>query len=244
MKMHASSHFVHSLLVNANYDLEGKHPVAEPSDGSPTSSPPSAHWRMPNTEVTLLPSMHFGSLYSVQPDGKKVFLTTSGKLVCEHGEHSSTICHWISLEKKAEAAGQPKPQRGGSRGASVCDCQSTEGLNVKLNGSIQPPTPPPSLFEFLEAHETELVYVKGRAARNVPHMQGPMFVTSVGRLCCRHGASRRSLLAARQRSNAASTRLPTCKCTLGPLPLHTGLKGVRIGKFERKVVLADVSMNV
>jgi len=65
----------------------------------------------------------------------------------------------------------------------------------------------------------------------------------MGRLCCRHGASRRSLLSARQRSSAASTRLPTCKCTLGPLPLHTGLKGVRIGKFERTVVMADVNMN-
>ena len=51
------------------------------------------------------------------------------------------------------------------------------------------------------------------------------------------------LAAARQRSGAASSRLPTCKCTLGPLPLHTGLKGVRVGKFAGKAVLAAVSMN-
>ena len=198
---------------------------------------------MPESELVLLPSMHFGKLYTVQPDGKKVFLTTAGKLVCEHGEISSTICHWISHEKKAEAAGQPMPPRGGSKGVSVCDCKSTEGLNVKLCCSICPPKPPASLFEFLQASGSELIQVKGRSACRVPHMPGPMFVTSTGRLCCRHGASRRSLAAARQRSGAASSRLPTCKCTLGPLPLHTGLKGVRVGKFAGKAVLAAVSMN-
>ena len=198
---------------------------------------------MSESELVLLPSMHFGKLFSVQPDGKRVFLTTAGKLVCEHGEISSTICHWLSQEKQAEAAGQSTPPRGGRKGISACDCKSTEGLNVNVGGSICPPKPPGSLFEFLHADGSHLIQVKGRTACQVPHIPGPMFVISTGRLCCRHGASRRSLAAARQRSGAASSRLPTCKCTLGPLPLHTGLKGVRVGKFAGKAVLAAVSMN-
>lgn len=180
--------------------------------------------------TTLLPSMHFARLFGVQPDGKEILLTSTGRLVCPHGECSSTICFWLAAEKRAREAGLPPPPRGGSRGSSACDCQTTEGLNVKVDGSACPPTAPHSLFEFLEAEGAELVTVKGRDARRVPHLPGPTFVTEAGRLCCRHGASRRSLIK-RQRSSAPSARLPTCKCALAPLPLHTGLKGVRLGKF-------------
>ena len=35
----------------------------------------------------------------VQPDGKQIFLTTAGKLVCPHGECSGTICHWLREER-------------------------------------------------------------------------------------------------------------------------------------------------
>ena len=188
--------------------------------------------------TTLLPSLHFGRLFGVQPDGKQVFLTSTGKLVCPHGECSSTICFWLAAEKKAREAGLPPPPRGGSRGSSACDCQTTEGLNVKVDASVvAPPTAPDSLFDFLEAAGAELVTVKGRDARRVPHLPGPTFVTAAGRLCCRHGASRRSLIK-RQRSSAPSARLPTCKCVLAPLPLRAGFKGVRLGKFEKKAILA------
>ena len=80
--------------------------------------------------LVLLPSLCFGAPFSLQPDGKQVFITPAGKLVCPHGELSSTISYWLASEKKARLEGLPIPPRGGSRGRSSCDCQSTEGLNV------------------------------------------------------------------------------------------------------------------
>ena len=130
----------------------------------------------------LLPAMQFGREYSTLPDGKKVYLTTTGKLVCEHGECSSTICYWLAIEKKAAGQGNPCPPRGGSRGLSACDCQTTEGLNTKLCGDILPPAPPPSLFAFLEDQGEELTVIKGREARRIPHLPGPVFITSTGKL--------------------------------------------------------------
>ena len=192
------------------------------------------------SELHLLPSLHLARLFSEQPDGKKVYYTTTGKLVCPHGETAHSIYHFIGEEKKADADGQPRRPRGGCHFFTTCDCQSTEGLNVKVPDDIPPPTPPSSLFEYLEERDTELITVKGRPARRIPHLPGPMYVTSVGRLCCRHGASRRSLLK-RQNSDKPSVRLPTCGCELRPLSLRTGLKGLRLGKYAGKAVLAPTT---
>ena len=184
--------------------------------------------------AALLPSMQYGRLYSTQPDGKRVYLTSAGKLVCCHGECSSTICFWLRAEKRAAAEGQPPPARGGSRGLSQCDCQNTDGLNVGWGVGAAapcPPAPPPSLFELLEGQGTERVVVRGREARRIPHLPGPTFVTSTGRLCCRHGASRQSLIA--KQKATPSARRPACSCELKPLPVRrTGLRGIPLGKFS------------
>lgn len=193
------------------------------------------------TMATLLPTLQFARLYSKQPDGKQVFLTTCGKLVCPHGECSSTICYWLRMERQAREAGRPPPPRGGSRGASTCDCQDTEGLNCKPCESIHPPAAPPSLFQFLEEQETEEISVKGRAARCIPYHSGPTFVTSHGRLCCRHGFSRLSLNAKKKAGERPSVRLPTCGCVLKPLPKRSGLKALQLGKFARVRVLVDAN---
>ena len=63
----------------------------------------TTHTQMPGAAqegnaCTLLPSMQFATLHSVLSDGKQIFLTTSGKLVCHHGECSGTICHWLPLK--------------------------------------------------------------------------------------------------------------------------------------------------
>ena len=50
---------------------------------------------------TLLPSMQFGTLHHVEPDGKQVFITANKKLVCPHGECSSTILFWLREERLA-----------------------------------------------------------------------------------------------------------------------------------------------
>ena len=75
-------------------------------------------------------------------------------------------------------------------------------------------------------------------ARRIPHTEPAAFVSTVGRVTCRHGASRRSLIK-KERSTAASTRLPACGCNLAPLSLRGGIK---LGKFPR--VCGPVSMTI
>ena len=182
--------------------------------------------------------MQFATPCSVRADGKKVFLTTEGKFVCPHGECSSTICYWLREERKAKEAGEPLPPRGGCRGLSTCDCQNTDGLNSKItdsDGAHQPATRPPSLFEYLETQGAEMILVKGREARRVPHLCGPTFVTSTGKLCCRHGATRFSLVHKKKAGNRPSCRLPACGCELKSLPVRRGgLAGMQLGKYAKE----------
>jgi len=79
---------------------------------------------------------------------------------------------------------------------------------------------------ILVQQESEVVVVKGREARRVPHLCGPAFLTSTGRLCCRHGASRRSLINKERAGGRPSARLPTCGCVLKPLPVRAGCVSV------------------
>ena len=164
-------------------------------------------------------------------DGKQIYLSTEGQLLCAHGELSSNISFWNSIEKRAKADGVEPPPRGGFQTPSICDCVTTEGLNVKLAEGLELPSKPTSLFEFLELNETELVKVKGRDARRIPHTTDPMFVSTIGTLTCRHGASRRSLIN-KERSTTESKRRPSCGCKLKALSFHGGLKGVKLGKFS------------
>ena len=63
------------------------------------------------TQLELLPSMRFGKLYSTMADGKKIFLSTEGQLLCEHGELASTISFWTSMEKRVKIDGtEPLPE--------------------------------------------------------------------------------------------------------------------------------------
>lgn len=176
--------------------------------------------------LVLLPSMRFAILYNKLADGKKVFLTTEKQLVCEHGELSSTISYWCAIEKKAKLDGLCPPPRGGHVG-SICDCQTTEGLNVTLQESAVPPVKPMSLYEFLETSGAEVIKVKGRDARRIPHTKDAAFVSTVGHVTCRHGASRRSLIK-KERATTESKRLPKCGCRIAALSVHGG---IQLGKF-------------
>ena len=193
-----------------------------------------------SNEVVLLPSMRFASLYSTLADGKQVFLTTGRQLVCEHGELPSTIWFWLGIEKRCKAEGVEPPTRGGFT-PSGCNCVTTEGLNGKIPDAVCTPCKPTSLFEYLEAKGAETITVKGREARRIPHAKDAPFVSTVGTVTCRHGASRRSLIK-KQRATGESTRLPACGCTLGALSLHTGLKGVRLGKFGKLRVAGSAGL--
>jgi hypothetical protein len=193
--------------------------------------------------TTLLPSMQFAIEYSILPDESKTYLTTAGKVVCKHGECSSTICYWLANEKKAREEGRPIPERGGSRGISACDCQTTEGLNVKVGDDVSPPEPPSSLFEYLQSKGTEEIVVKGNEARCIPYLPGPTFVTARGRICCRHGASRQSLIKSK-RAMLPSTHLPKCGCVLKAVPTRsTGWKTIQLGKYVRKKPLLVLDPN-
>lgn len=182
-----------------------------------------------SNNLVLLPSLRFARLYSTLADGKQVYLTTERQLVCEHGELSSTISFWTSTEKRCKAEGAEPPTRGGFT-PSGCNCPTTEGLNGKVPDAVCTPCKPNSLFEYLE--DAERITVKGREARRIPHVKDAAFVSTVGGVTCRHGASRRSLIK-KQRATGESTRLPTCGCKLSALSLHTGLKCMRLGKFDR-----------
>jgi len=100
--------------------------------------------------LVLLPSMRFGRLYNELTDGKKVYLSTEGQFLCEHGELASNISYWCAMEKKkAKVDGLCPPPRGGHSNPSICTCQTTEGMNVTLAESITPPTRPSSLSRAL-----------------------------------------------------------------------------------------------
>lgn len=178
--------------------------------------------------------MQFGTLHHIEPDGKQVFITANRKLVCPHGECSSTILFWLREERLAREKGMPPPARGGCRGISRCDCQNTDGLNGKHDVESGVNEMPSSLFEYLEQQKTESITVKGREARCIPYLPGPTFVTATGKLCCRHGASRLSLINKQKAGSRASARLPTCGCVLHPIPVRSGgLRAVQMGKYTK-----------
>ena len=198
---------------------------------------------------TLLPSMQFGTLHHVEPDGKQVFITANKKLVCPHGECSSTILFWLREERLAREKGMSPPARGGCRGISRCDCQNTDGLNGKHDVESGVNEMPSSLFEYLEQQNTESITVKGRGARCIPYLPGPTFVTATGKLCCRHGASRLSLINKQKAGSKASARLPTCGCVLHPIPVRRGgLRAVQMGKHTKvrptqvKIAVAETGL--
>jgi hypothetical protein len=177
-------------------------------------------------EMTLLPSMKFAHYFNTQSDGRQVLITPESRLVCQHGEATFTIRNWLTSERKAKEAGLPQPQRLGGRGLSVCNCQSTEGLNVKPRDTVEAPPLPESLFSFLKAKKTKSVVIKGMEGIQMPYTSGPTFLLANGRFVCGHGSSRQSLIR-KQRSSAPSVRLPKCGCELHSLPVRPSwLSGV------------------
>lgn len=177
-------------------------------------------------EMTLLPSMKFAHYFNTQSDGRQVFITPESRLVCQHGEATFTIRNWLTSERKAKEAGLPQPQRLGGRGLSVCNCQSTEGLNIKPRDTVEAPPLPESLFSFLKARKTKSIVIKGMDGVQMPYTTGPTFLLANGRFTCRHGSSRQSLIR-KQRSTAPSSRLPKCGCELHCLPVRPSwLSGV------------------
>ena len=177
----------------------------------------------------LLPNFVVAKLYAKRQDGRKVYMTCTGSLVCEHGETAGTITYWTAMEARARAEGRSPPKRGRA-GVSVCDCQSSAGLVCRSINTSMHPEAPPSLYAFLESKGEDEITVRGVSARRLPHLEGPTYLTATGKLVCKHGNSKRALI------TKARAR---CDCKLGRLPLRNSLPH---GKFSSKfeLVCADI----
>ena len=178
----------------------------------------------------MLPNMRGAKLHHVCNGRKvKVFITTDAKLVCEHGEVSSSICSWLSTEQRFKSAGMEPPPRN-----SVCDCANTDGLHwtkemPKPLVALDPPAD--TLFDMLNALDTYKVVVRGHGLRHVPHTKGTaaLFASEKGGLlCCRHGHSL-NVLRAIHEGKTKKFRGGVCNCCVKK-PAH------RIGllKLQKK----------
>ena len=91
-----------------------------------TKDPPSVYWSEEDVlsgKPIYMPTGRIASLHRVEPDGRRIFITPSAQLLCEHGERPSTILSWISKETHARQEGVPAPLRN-----SLCDCLNTDGM--------------------------------------------------------------------------------------------------------------------
>ena len=160
-------------------------------------------------EVVLTPSYRFAELNTIiEPEGTRVFADCiDGALLCKHGELGTSVATWNHLEQVARREGRPPPPR-----PSLCDCTSTTGLNKKRSSRPPPEASrlPASLFDHLCAMGTARILIAGREARQLPFTSGEQaaFLTSEGRIICRHGRLRSSLVRMRQRGRTRCTCAP------------------------------------
>ena len=130
--------------------------------------------------LQLLPRFHIGCEVRRVCDEaggveKCVYLTTEGKVVCQHGTTASNL----SMTRC---------------NGTLCPCKSTEGMHPlrSVCGKRTLPSKTPSmrgsLYEFLVDRKEETISdcVDGRLVR-VPHMVGPVFLSKKKKLSCRHG---------------------------------------------------------
>ena len=170
----------------------------------------------------VMPNTRLAKVHHVC-NGRKVFITNNGKLVCEHGEVSSSISSWVSTEQRAKSAGVDPPPRN-----STCNCANTDGLHWTKEMpeplvSIDPPSD--TLFGVLNELDTFKVVVRGHDLRHVPHTNGnaALFVSEKGGvLCCRHGHSL-NVLRAMQEGKTIRFRGGVCGCCVKKPPRRVGL---------------------
>ena len=134
----------------------------------------------------------------------------------------------------AEREGKPPPSR-----PSICDCVSTCGLNKRATPCAEE-IPEQTLYEHLVQLGTPRIVVEGREARQLPFTSGECasFLRGVdGRIVCRHGRLRASLMHMRAAGNRARcscmpsnfpTRLATRELT-APEKRNSAEKRKRIG---------------
>jgi hypothetical protein len=147
-------------------------------------------------QVVLGPTYRLMKLDTViEADDIRIFVDcASGARLCKHGELGTTISNWKTQEAAAARDGKPPPER-----KSICDCTSTWGLNKKVDVTHLEGGQPTAqrIQEHLAELHTPMIIVEGREARQLPFSSGEAaaFLRSEdGRIVCRHGRLRASLL--------------------------------------------------
>ena len=178
----------------------------------------------------VMPNLRVAKLHHIREEcGRRVFITTDGKLVCEHGECASSIGSWVSAEQRANVESEDAPPR-----KSICDCSNTDGMHwtkgmPKPIVAIDPPAD--TLFGVLNSLDTHKVLVRGHALRHVPHTcdASALFVSQKGGLlCCRHGHSL-NVLRAMHSGKTTKFRGGICHCCPQTPPRRVlGLKKPRV----------------
>lgn len=226
---------------------------AMPSIEQNTSPEPRAMQRSPEGEwswhpehvkvgeVVLGPTYRFMKLDTfIESDGVRIFVDcASGARLCKHGELGTSIQTWRHLEAAAEREGKPPPSR-----PSICDCVSTCGLNKRATPCAEE-IPEQTLYEHLVQLGTPRIVVEGREARQLPFTSGECasFLRGVdGRIVCRHGRLRASLMHMRAAGNRARcscmpsnfpTRLATRELT-APEKRNSAEKRKRASAYEMR----------
>ena len=104
----------------------------------------------------VTPSLRVAAFSHRNKIGQPVLVDVDLKTkLCKHGETSSTIRTWLSLEAQARAEGKDSP----SRGKTMCDCKSTHGL--QNNTDTVPMEPPSCVYDVLASTNAENVTLPG-----------------------------------------------------------------------------------
>jgi hypothetical protein len=214
-----------------NAQLQQAAPRNEPEAG--TFGPLAVYWTDEDVlagKLVYMQSGRIARLYRIDPDGRRIFITPKGQLLCEHGERPSTILGWISAE--AHAGGDARP-----RTTTCCTCLNTDGLHhtksMPMPAPEELPPEPESLFSFLEQLGTEKITVKGRISLHVPHTIGRqrMFLTQRGgQLVCAHAHTREILSKIKKARDTGATAMrlrgPMCDCEFSSLASRKAVRGL------------------
>ena len=182
--------------------------------------------RVQPEQVVLSPTFRPMRLHTIiEPEGTRIFVDVNdGSLLCRHGELGSTINTWRQLEKAAEREGRSPPPR-----PSICDCQSATGLAGKRDRALTPSngTAVPTLFDHLVQMDAPSILVRGLKARQLPFTSGEeaTFLTPDGRIICRHGRLRSSLISYRQHGKQA-----LCGCMPRGFPQRRSAVAMKLTK--------------
>ena len=209
-------------------------PESVVSKYEPASEPKDHYWSdqdILNGKPILTDTMRVARFHRVDSEGRRIFITPSGQLLCPHGERPSTILSWTGPEECAKRDGLPVPARKNT----TCTCDHTELMYHTKSNPLPPaeelPPVPSSLYTFLEALDTHKIVVRGQAARHVPGTgtgTGAMYVRKKGgHFCCKH-LHTLAVIKKMKKARELTQHTPSkfrggmCGCTLPKLPQRVG----------------------